>query len=221
MSVSYKSKPTDKIIVLCSFLEKRYGKVKFRTEDPFKVLISTIISQRNKDELTDKTFKRMSSVLNSPEDYARVDVKKLASLIKPSGFYNQKAKMIKRTARMIIDDFNGKVPRTREELMKLPGVGGKTADIVLSYGFGEKVIACDTHVIWISNALGLVDSKDPEKVRDRLMDITPDRYKRMLNLQMVEFGKEICQTSRPKCHMCELKYICKYYNNVYRKEHGE
>ncbi len=221
MPVSYKSNPADKILVLCKFLEKRYGKVKFRTADPFKVLISTIISQRNKDELTDKTFKRMSSVLNTPEDYAKADIKRLASLIKPSGFYNQKAKMIKRTARMIIRDFNGEVPGTREELMKLPGVGGKTADIVLSYGFGEKVIACDTHVIWISNALGLVDSKDPEKVRERLMDITPERYKRMLNLQMVEFGKEICLTSRPKCYMCELKYICNYYKNVYKKRYGK
>ncbi|MGC8681696.1 MAG: endonuclease III domain-containing protein [Candidatus Acidifodinimicrobium sp.] len=221
MSVSYKSRPEDKILVLCRFLERRYGKVKFRTEDPFRVLISTIISQRNKDELTDRTFNRMSSVLNSPEDYAKVNIKRLASLIKPSGFYNQKAKMIKRTARMIIEDYGGKVPRTREELMRLPGVGGKTADIVLSYGFGEDVIACDTHVIWISNALGLVDSKNPEKVREKLMEITPKRYKRMLNLQMVEFGKEICLTSRPKCYMCELKYICNYYKKVYKKRYGK
>ncbi|MCW1293897.1 MAG: endonuclease III [Candidatus Parvarchaeota archaeon] len=219
MPPSYRSDPRDKIIIVSKFLEDRYGKVKFKTEDPFDVLIRTIISQRNKDEMTDKTFKRMSSELRSIDDYLSVDSRRLANLIKPSGFYNQKAKMIKKAVKIIKDRYGGELPRTREELMALPGVGGKTADIVLSYGFGENVIACDTHVIWISNAIGLVDSKDPEKVRERLMEITPERYKRMLNIEMVEFGKEICRTSRPKCSVCGLKYICNYYNKVYKKRY--
>lgn len=203
----------EKVIRLVEFLDEHYRDIKPPLDDPFNVLIRTIISQRNRDELTDIVFRRLSKQFSKPKDFLKVDKKYLSSLIKPAGLYNQKAENIIKLCKILVDKYGGKVPDSREELMTLPGVGGKTADIVLSYGFGKKVIACDTHVIWISNALGIVNTRDPEKVREELMKLVPDKYKLSFNIRMVEFGKQICLTSHPKCELCELRDICDYFAN--------
>lgn len=211
---TYTKEQKQKAIALVKFLSKKYPRAMHQVKDPFKVLIRTIISQQNRDEMTDLSFGRLFSRFKTPSDFANADVRTIASLIKPSGLYAQKSRSIKGTCKQLISRFSGNVPQSREALMSLPGVGGKTADIVLAYGFKKDVIACDTHVIWIANALGIVNSTKPEDVRSVLMDLVPKRERRMLNIRAVEFGKEICIKSRPKCNLCPLRSICDYYNRV-------
>ncbi len=211
---SYTKSQRQKAVALARFLSKRYPDVRHQAESLFRILIRTIISQQNRDEMTDISFKKLFSRFKTPEDFADADVRSIASLIKPSGLYAQKARAIKDTCIQLISSFDGKVPKTREELMSLKGVGGKTADIVMAYGYGQDVIACDTHVIWVANALGIVNSAKPEEVRSALMDIVPKKERRMLNIRTVEFGKNICIKSRPKCNLCSLRRVCDYYKNV-------
>lgn len=134
--------------------------------------------------------------------------REIEKIIYPTCFYRNKAKRIKEICRILKEKYRGKVPATREELMKLPGVGGKSADIVLSYVYRRPVIACDTHVIWISNQLGWTKSKDPEKVREDLHKIIPIKYRQTLNDYLVQLGREICKTGRPKCKICPIKKYC-------------
>jgi len=196
-----------KIEKIVQTLQKRY-KIRLWKRKPFRVLISCILSQRTKDEITRDASKRLFKIADSPEKILKLSERKIAELIKPVGFYNQKAKRIKEVVKIILEKYGGRVPSSREELMKLPGVGGKTADVVLCYGFGKEVIPVDTHVATISRRLGLTKSKDPEKIRKDLHRIMPKRYRRIFNLLMVEFGKEVCRTRKPKCRICPIKDYC-------------
>ena len=188
-------------------LQKRY-RIKPLRAKPFKILISCILSQRTKDEITRDASKRLFKIADTPEKILKLSEREIAELIKPVGFYNQKAKRIKEVAKLILEKYGGRIPSSREELMKLPGVGGKTADVVLCYGFGKEVIPVDTHVATISRRLGLTKAKDPEKIRKDLHRIVPKRYRRIFNLLMVEFGKEVCRTRKPKCRICPIKDYC-------------
>ena len=182
--------------------------VRVRRGDPFKVLIGTILSQRTKDEVTWPANDKLFRIVKKPEDFLKLSEKEIAKLIKPVGFYNQKAKRIKELSKILVEKYDGKVPKTREELMQLPGVGGKTSDIVLSHCFNQPVIACDTHVIWVANQLEWTNSKNPENVRENLHKIIPVKYRKNLNLILVQFGKQICNTGRPKCFKCPIEKYC-------------
>lgn len=192
---------------IIKILNRRY-KVKIWEEDPFKILISTILSQRTRDEITREASKRLFKVANNPEKILKLDEKEIEKLISPVGFYRQKAKRIKKVAEIILKNYNGKIPESREELLKLPGVGFKTADVVLCYGFKEDVIPVDTHVATISRRLKLTQSKNPEKIREELHEKIPKKYRRVFNLLMVEFGKDICRTLKPRCGICPIKKFC-------------
>lgn len=200
-----------KIEVLIKFLEKRYGYPEF-AKDPFKLLIATILSQRTRDENTWKASKQLFAVGRTPEDIAKLSLRKLEKLIKPSGTYRQKAKRIKEVSKIILERYEGKVPKSREELMKLPGVGYKTADIVLSYGFGVPTIAVDTHVNRIPKRIGIVDKKaNVEEVRKTLEKLVKGKKRFLVNMGLVRFGQEICRPLNPKCEECPLNKICDYY----------
>jgi endonuclease-3 len=200
-----------KIERIISILNKKY-KIKPWRDDPFKVLISCILSQRTKDEVTREASEKLFKFANAPEKILKLSVKKIESLIYPVGFYKQKAKRIKKVCKILIEKYNGKVPNSREELLKLPGVGFKTADVVLSYGYGKPVIAIDTHVFQVARRLGLTKSDNPEKIREDLHKIIPEKFRLIVNLLFVEFGKEICRTIRPKCEACPIKEFCEYYS---------
>lgn len=203
----------DKVKILIDFLEKRYGYPKF-SRDCFKLLVTTILSQRTRDENTRKASEKLFSVVREPKDILQLQTKKLESLIKPSGMYRQKAKKIREVSKILLERYKGKVPTTREELMSLPGVGYKTADIVLSYGFGVPTIAVDTHVAQISKRLGIVDEKaDVEEIRKTLEKYIKGDKRFLVNIGLVRFGQEICTSRRPKCSICPLKGICNHYNN--------
>lgn len=189
-------------------LKKLYPPGKFNSNDPFRVLIATVLSQRTRDEVTDVAAKKLFSRYDTPSSLSKADVKDIEELIREVGFYRVKAPRIKKIARIIDDEYNGKVPGIMDELLALPGVGRKTANCVLVYGFGKEAIAVDTHVHRISNRLGFVSTKTPEETEMRLREILPEKYWLFINELMVRFGQDICRPVSPKCGNCAISGYC-------------
>lgn len=181
--------------------------------DPFKSLVMCVLSQNTSDKNSTKAYigllKKFKKI--NLKILSRVKVREIKEAIKPGGLYNIKAKRIKQLSKIILEKYKGKVPDTREELLKLPGVGYKTADVVLCYGYGRPVIPVDTHVNTISKRLGIADEKDDlETVREKLHSIVPENKRAIVNHLFVEFGKEICQTRLPLCYKCPIVSLCPY-----------
>ncbi len=198
------------ISVLKKYYYKRKGAVHFAT--PFQVLISCVLSQRTREENTEKASANLFSKADTPEKISKLSLKEIEKLIKPCGFYRQKAKKIKEISKIILKKYKGKVPKTREELLSLPGVGFKTSAVVLSYGHGIPIIAVDTHVNRISKRLGLVEeSADVEEVRKKLESLFHKKAWKYVNLGFVNFGRSVCKPLSPNCDVCQLKNICRYY----------
>lgn len=179
-----------------------------RREDPFILLVSTVISQRTKDELTEEIMRRVRGRIRNPWDLVSIPLKELERLIYPSGFYRNKAKNLKEIARVLIESYGGKVPDTLEELLRLKGVGRKTANLVLTLGFKKEGICVDTHVHRISNRLGIVRTKNPKDTEFALREILPRKYWSKINGTFVNFGKKICKPTKPKCGICPLAEEC-------------
>ena len=199
---------------LVEFLKKRYGeKLKFRMKEKnvFKLLVFTILSQRTRDENTERAGRNLFSRVDTPQDILNLKLEELERLIKSAGMYRQKAEKIREVCEVLVKKYGGKVPRSREELLALPGVGFKTADIVLSYGYGIPTIAIDTHCNRISKRIGLVEKDaDVEEVKERLEDLIPKKDWLIVNLGLVNFGKDICKPVRPRCGICPLRKYCNY-----------
>ncbi len=179
--------------------------------EPWKVVIGCILSQRTRDETTDRAFERLFSRYRTLEELASADVNEVEKLIYPVGFYRQKAKRIVEAAKYML--VHGVKPG-REELMKIPGVGRKCANIVLAFAFKKPAIAVDTHVERIVKRLGLVDKKaSPEEVEKVLENIFPEEEWVKVNHALVRFGQNVCKPVRPLCNTCTLKTYCKFYNS--------
>lgn len=194
------------------FLYSRYGRPRHRwREDPFKVLISCVLSQRTREENTERASKALFSIASTPEEILKMSEEEIAKIIKPVGFPKQKAKNILKICRILVENYGGKVPADKEILKSLPGVGEKTANVTLCYGFGIPCIPVDTHVNRISRRLGLVswDAK-LEEVGPTLEKIFKRKDWRLINLGMVQFGREICLPRNPRCEICPLNKICPY-----------
>ncbi len=206
---------------IVKILEKRipvglFGK---RNKSPFEVLIATVLSQRTRDENTAKAAEQLFSKYKTPKEIADAGILQIEKLIKPSGFYKVKAQRIKEISRIIAEQYNSRVPKSLDELLKLPGVGRKTAGIVMCYGFGiAESIPVDTHVHRISNRLGLVKTKHPEQTEQALMKIVPKRYWLDLNELFVRFGQLICRPITPHCAECPITKYCNYYAQGYLKQ---
>ncbi len=181
-----------------------------RIKDPFKTLIATVISARTKDEVTEIASKRLFKKYPTPEKLAKANPKEVAKLIYPAGFYKTKAPRLVEIARIITNEYNGKVPNTLDALMALPGVGRKTANIVLVYGFGIPAIPVDTHVHRISNRIGLVKTKTPHETEKELEKIVPKRIWFDINWTFVRLGQTICKPIGPKCEICPIVKLCDY-----------
>lgn len=176
---------------------------------PFEVLIGTILSQRTKDEVTWVRNRELMKRANTPEKMLKLSEKEIAKIIYPVGFYNQKAKKIKVLSKILLDEYRGEVPRDRNKLMSLPGVGGKTADCTLCYAFGDQVIPVDVHVEMMSKKLGIADWKDkPEVVREKLHRLVPENKRNLVNALFVEHGKKICTTRKAYCEKCLISKFC-------------
>jgi len=183
----------------------------YKSRNPFHVLIATVISQRTKDEVTYEVAERLFKKYPTPKELKMADEGDIASLIYPAGFYQQKARKIKEIARIIDEEYGGNVPDNIEDLLKLPGVGRKTANIVLSRCYGKDVIAVDTHVHRISNRLGWVHTRTPQETEKELMKVLPKKYWKDINEILVMFGRTICRPVAPRCEKCPIKNYCEYY----------
>jgi endonuclease-3 len=192
---------------IVSKLKERYS-IDFYHGDPFQVLITTILSQRTRDENTRLASKQLFSVYKTPEEIANASEEQIRELIKPSGFYRIKAGRIKEVSKIIVERYDGEIPDDLEELLQLPGVGRKTANCVLVYGFGIDAIPVDTHVHRISNRLGLVKTKTPKKTEEYLRETVPEEFWIDLNELLVKFGQDICRPIKPRCGECFLRDSC-------------
>jgi endonuclease-3 len=179
-----------------------------RKRDPFRLLVACVISLRTKDEVTAQASARLFKVAATPETLAKLPNSRIAKLIFPAGFYNTKAKQIHEISRRIARDHGGRVPADREALLALPGVGRKTANLVLGLGFGTPAICVDTHVHRISNRLGLVRTKSPEETEHLLEKVLPQRLWIDINDLLVTFGQNVCQPVSPWCSTCPLTGHC-------------
>jgi len=179
-----------------------------RRRDPFRLLVACVISLRTKDEVTAQASARLFAVAATPEALARLPQSRIAKLIFPAGFYNTKAKQIREISRRIARDHGDRVPADREALLALPGVGRKTANLVLGLGFGIPAICVDTHVHRISNRLGLVRTKNPEETEHALEKVLPRRLWIEINDLLVTFGQNVCQPVSPWCSTCPLAAHC-------------
>ena len=180
----------------------------FSRNPPFYVLISTVLSARNKDEMTIKATRKLFAKYKTPKQIANAPLKKLEPLIKQSGFYKTKAKRIKEISKIILKKYKGKVPSTIEQLIELPGVGRKTAGCVIVYAFNKPAIPVDTHVHKVANRLGWVKTKTPEKTEQALMKIIPKRYWLDVNEVLVIHGQIICTPISPFCSKCTVRKYC-------------
>ncbi len=179
---------------------------------PFEIVVATILSAQCTDERVNKTTPALFNKYSTPYDFVNIDLNVLEDLIHPCGFYRNKAKNIKACAQKIVSDFNGKVPCTAEELMSLPGVGRKTANVVLLEAFGiAQGIAVDTHAKRISNLIGFSNESDPIKIEQDLLKIIPKEYLKDVNHLLVWHGRNICVARNPKCDKCPIKNYCRNY----------
>jgi endonuclease-3 len=179
--------------------------------DPFKILIGTILSARTRDEITTKVIKSLFTEFKNPNELSKANLKDLKKAIQKIGFYNVKAARIKEVSQIIVEKYNGKVPAKLDDLLTLPGVGRKTANCVLVYGFKKPAIPVDVHVHRISNRIGIVNTKMPEETEIVLRKSIERKYWTRVNETFVTFGQNICLPKNPKCNVCHLTKLCKYY----------
>ena len=178
------------------------------SKDPFRVLISTLLSSRTKDDITEKACNRLFAKADTPEKMYKLTETEIARLIYPVGFYKTKAKNIKSLCKQLLEKFGGKVPSKMESLLTLKGVGRKTASLVITLGFQKQGICVDTHVHRISNRLGLIKTKNPIETEKLLKAKLPSRYWRQYNKLMVSFGQHICRPLSPFCSKCVIRTYC-------------
>jgi endonuclease III len=178
-------------------------------EDPFHVLIATLLSARTQDATTLAASTRLFKVARTPRTMAGLTVERIERLIYPVSFYRHKARHVKATCRMLIDVFDGRVPTTMEELLTLPGVGRKTANLVLILAFkSQRNICVDTHVHRIANRLGWVHTRTPDETEQALYAATADRWWPYINLYLVTWGQNVCRPVYPRCRDCVLAEMC-------------
>ncbi|MCK4776902.1 MAG: endonuclease III [Actinomycetia bacterium] len=192
-------------------LLKKYPDVKtsLKYSNNFELLVSVILSAQCTDKKVNEVTEKLFKILKKPEDYASVSLEKLENYIKPTGFFRNKAKNIQKTARIILKDFNSKVPDTMEEMLKLSGVARKTANVVLGNAYGVvEGIAVDTHVKRLSQRMGFSKSKNPDQIEKDLMKIIPRSQWFIFTYLLIEHGRTVCKSKKPGCHTCVLNELC-------------
>jgi len=179
-----------------------------RARDPFRVLISTMLSLRTKDAVTAEASQRLYALADTPRALLRLTPRQIEKTIYPVGFYRTKARNILQVCRELIDRFDGAVPADLDELVKLPGVGRKTANLVVTLGYGKPGICVDTHVHRITNRWGYVRTKTPEQTEMALRANLPRAYWIEINDELVALGQNICHPTSPKCSLCPVRAYC-------------
>ncbi len=197
---------------IVSILRSIYPDVKTQLfyRNPFELLIATILSAQCTDKQVNRVTPELFENFTSPEDFAVAPLKQIEKYIRPTGFFHNKAKHIKGCAQTLIKHHNGIVPHTLHALVKLPGVGRKTANVVLGAAFGIPGIVVDTHVARISRRLSLTRQKDPVKIEFDLMELIPKRDWNDFGLLLIYFGRSVCKARRPDCPLCPLYPLCDF-----------
>lgn len=186
-----------------------------RDGNPFKVLISCILSLRTKDTTTGAASRRLFSLADTPAKMRHLDLQEIEQIIYPVGFYRNKAVQIKTICQQLVEKYDGFVPESIEELLKFKGVGRKTANLVVTLGFGKPGICVDTHVHRICNHWGYVTTKTPDETESRLREILPGKYWLRINDVLVTFGQNLCRPVSPFCSKCPVAEFCQR-NNVHK-----
>ncbi|MBL4787864.1 MAG: endonuclease III, partial [Kordiimonadaceae bacterium] len=177
---------------------------------PFELLIAVLLSAQATDVGVNKATAKLYPIANTPEAFLKLGEEGLKKYINTIGLYNSKAKHAIQTARKLMDEFNGEVPRSRKELESLAGVGRKTANVVLNVLWGEPTMAVDTHIFRVSNRTGLAPGKNVDKVEDALMKVIPEPFMLHAHYWLILFGRYICKARKPDCAKCKVIDICKF-----------
>ena len=199
------------VMNIIELLEKEYPEAKtaLHYSSPLEILVATILSAQCTDKRVNIVTKSLFKKYKTAEDYANADLAELEEDIRSTGFYRNKAKNIKGSGRMLVEKYNSQVPRTMNELLELPGVARKTANIVLSNAYGViEGIAVDTHVRRLSKRLGLTENKNPDKIEKDLMLIVPKSHWKRITDLLIFHGRNVCMARKPKCNLCSLNKIC-------------
>lgn len=211
------SPQTERAPEVIRLLKEEYpdAKIALKFSNPLECLVAVILSAQCTDERVNKVTETLFKKYRTPEDYLRVPEAELATDVKPTGFFNQKTRAIRGACRMIVEEFGGRVPDTMEDLVKLPGVARKTANIVLGNSYPEKAmedpdvgIAVDTHVKRVSNRLGFTAEKDPNKIERDLMKLVPRGDWFGFSYLLIEHGRAVCKAPTPRCEVCVVNYLC-------------
>ncbi|MGV8075445.1 MAG: endonuclease III domain-containing protein [Syntrophobacteraceae bacterium] len=209
--------PLERADQILSLLINEYGTEPWNwhtRQAPFQVLISTVLSHRTRDENTDKAAQALFARYPDPESVAGAPLDEIEALIRPANYYRTKAQRVKQICRILLDRYAGETPENIDDLLKLPGVGRKTANCVMVYGFKKPSIPVDTHVHRITNRLGLVRTRKPEETERELLKIVPEKYLLYVNELLVKHGRRICKPIGPFCDSCSIKEHCGNHNAV-------
>ena len=203
----------EKAVRICEKLKEKYPSAECSLEysEPYELLIATRLSAQCTDARVNIVTRDLFAKYPTLQSFADADISELEEIVRPCGFYREKAKSIKNMAAMIISEFDGQVPDTMEKLTSLPGVGRKTANLILGDVYGKPAVVTDTHCIRITGRLGLTENTEPYKVEKDLVKIIPPEEGSDLCHRLVFFGREICKARKPLCGECCLNYICTYY----------
>jgi endonuclease-3 len=197
---------------ILDILDRSYPDVKCSLDhaNPLELLAATILSAQCTDERVNIVTKNLFQKYKSAKDYAKVSLEELEQDVRPTGFYKNKAKSLKNLGQALVEKHGGRVPKTMEEMVELPGVGRKTANVVLATAFGIPGLTVDTHVKRVAGRLGFTDKEDPVKIEFELMDQIPKEKWDKFSLQLINHGRKICQARKPKCPECPLLKLCPF-----------
>lgn len=202
------------VLNIITILKQMYPDAKCSLDfsTPFEMLVAVVLSAQCTDNRVNLTTPALFAKYSTPEDFANIDIHLLEEYIHPCGFYKNKAKNIKATAQILVDQYNGIIPENMDDLMTLPGVGRKSANVIMLEAFNKpQGIAVDTHCKRISNRLGFSSESDPLKIEMDLLRIIPKEYYRDINHLFMWHGRNTCTSQNPKCELCPLKSYCKYH----------
>lgn len=206
-------KKKNEAIEIIEILKNTYPDAKCSLDftTPFEMLVSVMLSAQCTDERVNKTTPSIFCKYSTPQDFVDIDILELEQLIHPCGFYKAKAKHLKECAKKIVTDYNGVVPNSMEDLVKLPGIGRKCANVIMLNAFNNPCgIAVDTHAKRISNRIGLSNNTDPNKIEEDLLKQIPKKYLKDVNHLLVYHGRNLCTAKAPKCDRCPLKKHCDF-----------
>ncbi len=213
-------KRSEKVLKIKEIFDKVYADAKCSLDytEPYQLLIAVVLSAQCTDKRVNIVTQTLFDKYKTLKDFADADIDELAEAVKPCGFYKTKSRNIKALAQKIIEEYGGKIPDTMEELTALPGVGRKTANLILGDVYGKPALVIDTHAIRLTGRIGLTKETDPKKIEFDLKKFVPDDYSIHFCHQLVWHGRAICTARSPKCEICPIAMLCRYYEKTYVKK---